>query len=257
MASAQRHSALPDRSVHEFIASALLGGMEPESPGGPDVNLVRRFRRRFQQLTGPVMAKGLEDTLFYRDAPLLARNEVGGDPGSFGVTAEEFHAANAKRAREWPHTMIATATHDTKRGEDARARLLALSQLTDQWAEALRLWEEIATPHLAPVEGIEAPDPNDRMILLQSLLGAWPVDLMDGATVRQRSPLSANAWRLSSSRRCARPRRGPAGSIRTKPMKAPPRDCCGASWSPKVGSCASSRLLRDASRFSAGPMGLS
>ena len=97
--------------------------MEPESPGGPDVNLVRRFRRRFQQLTGPVMAKGLEDTLFYRYAPLLARNEVGGDPGSFGVTAEEFHAANAKRAREWPHTMIATATHDTKRGEDARARL--------------------------------------------------------------------------------------------------------------------------------------
>jgi (1->4)-alpha-D-glucan 1-alpha-D-glucosylmutase len=182
MASAQRHSALPDRSVHEFIASALLGGMEPESPGGPDVNLVRRFRRRFQQLTGPVMAKGLEDTLFYRYAPLLARNEVGGDPGSFGVTAEEFHAANANRAREWPHTMIATATHDTKRGEDARARLLALSQLTDQWAEALRLWEEIATPHLALVEGVEAPDPNDRMILLQSLLGAWPVDLMDGAT---------------------------------------------------------------------------
>ena len=82
--------------------------------------------------------------MFYRYAPLLSRNEVGGDPGRFGVTPAEFHAANAKRAREWPHTLIATATHDTKRGEDARARLSALSQLPEDWAEALRLWRKIA-----------------------------------------------------------------------------------------------------------------
>jgi (1->4)-alpha-D-glucan 1-alpha-D-glucosylmutase len=180
IAIAQRYSALPDRSVHEFIASIILEIGEAQSPGAPDAELVRRFRRRFQQLTGPVMAKGLEDTLFYRYVPLLSRNEVGGDPGRSGVTPAEFHAANAKRAREWPHTMIATATHDTKRGEDARARISALSQLPDDWAEALRLWRKIAAPHLMSVEGAEAPDANDQMILLQSLLGAWPMELLGG-----------------------------------------------------------------------------
>jgi (1->4)-alpha-D-glucan 1-alpha-D-glucosylmutase len=180
VASAQRHSALPDRSVHEFIASTLLETMETEGPGGPDMHLARRFRRRFQQLTGPVMAKGLEDTLFYRYAPLLARNEVGGDPGRIGVTPDEFHAANLARARDWPHTMIATATHDTKRGEDARGRLSALSQLPEPWAEALRLWQAIAAPHLVILDGAEAPDANDQFILLQSLLGAWPTELLNG-----------------------------------------------------------------------------
>jgi (1->4)-alpha-D-glucan 1-alpha-D-glucosylmutase len=96
------------------------------------------------------------------------------------VTPAEFHAANAKRAREWPHTMIATATHDTKRGEDARARISALSQLPDDWAEALRLWRKIVAPHLMSVEGAEAPDANDQMILLQALLGAWPMELLGG-----------------------------------------------------------------------------
>ena len=89
-----------------------------------------RFRRRFQQLTGPVMAKSLEDTLFYRYARLLALNEVGGDPGDFGARRRRISTrANAARARDWPNAMIATATHDTKRGEDARARLLALSEM--------------------------------------------------------------------------------------------------------------------------------
>ena len=180
IAGAQRHSGLPDRSVHAFIASIILETAEAQSPGAPDAELVRRFRRRFQQLTGPVMAKGLEDTLFYRYAPLLSRNEVGGDPGHFGVAPAEFHGANAKREREWPHTMIATATHDTKRGEDARARLSALSQLPDDWAEALRLWRKIAARHLTPLEGAEAPDANDQMLLLQALLGAWPIELLGG-----------------------------------------------------------------------------
>ncbi|MBV8763901.1 MAG: malto-oligosyltrehalose synthase [Hyphomicrobiales bacterium] len=180
IASAQRHSALPDRSVHEFIASALLERWEAQSPGSPDVELVQRFRRRFQQLTGPVMAKGLEDTLFYRYVPLLSRNEVGGDPGQFGVKPAEFHAANAKRSREWPYSMIASATHDTKRGEDARARISALCQLPDEWAEALRLWRKIAAPHLVSIEGSEAPDANDQMLILQSLLGAWPLELLNG-----------------------------------------------------------------------------
>ncbi|SDR57870.1 (1-_4)-alpha-D-glucan 1-alpha-D-glucosylmutase [Rhizobiales bacterium GAS113] len=177
--SAQKHSALPDRSVHAFITSALLDTMGAEDPGRPDPELVRRFRRRFQQLTGPVMAKGLEDTLFYRYARLLALNEVGGDPGRYGVTPAAFHAAIVRRVQHWPHAMIATATHDTKRGEDARARLLALSQQPEQWAEALRLWQTIASPHLAMIDDAEAPDANDQFIMLQALLGAWPTELLD------------------------------------------------------------------------------
>ena len=128
------------------------------------------------------MAKSLEDTLFYRYVRLLSLNEVGGDPGRFGVTLEAFHAANAERLRDWPHAMIATATHDTKRGEDARARLIALSEMPEAWAAALDLWRVAAEPHLAAHDGTAAPDANDRYMLLQTLLGAWPMELLDGAT---------------------------------------------------------------------------
>ncbi|MBJ6125951.1 malto-oligosyltrehalose synthase [Microvirga splendida] len=172
--AAKTSSALPDRSVHDFIASALLGRAQA---GDPDD--VRRFRRRFQQLTGPVMAKSLEDTLFYRYGRLIALNEVGGDPGHFGLPPDVFHRLNEDRARNWPHAMIATATHDTKRGEDARARVLALSEMPDEWSKALELWREVASPHLSDVDGMPAPDVNDQVILLQALLGAWPLELLE------------------------------------------------------------------------------
>ncbi len=171
--ASQRSSSLPDRSVHDFIASVLLGR------AAADPADLRRFRRRFQQLTGPVMAKSLEDTLFYRYGRLIALNEVGGDPGHFGLMPEAFHQANADRARHWPQAMIATATHDTKRGEDARARLLALSEMPEEWMQALALWRDTASPHLSEVDGAPAPDPNDRVILLQALLGAWPLELLE------------------------------------------------------------------------------
>ncbi|MBM1170413.1 malto-oligosyltrehalose synthase [Microvirga arabica] len=172
--AAKASSALPDRTVHDFIASVLLGRTQS---GNPDD--VRRFRRRFQQLTGPVMAKSLEDTLFYRYGRLIALNEVGGDPGHFGLPPDAFHRLNADRARIWPHAMIATATHDTKRGEDARARLLALSEMPDEWSKALDLWRELASPHLSEIDGAPAPDANDQVILLQALLGAWPLELLE------------------------------------------------------------------------------
>ncbi|MBA1156466.1 malto-oligosyltrehalose synthase [Microvirga mediterraneensis] len=171
---AQQESTLPDRSVHDFIAAALLGKAKADSAD------IRRFRRRFQQLTGPVMAKSLEDTLFYRYGRLIALNEVGGDPGHFGLSSQAFHQANADRARTWPHAMIATATHDTKRGEDARARLLALSEMPEEWAQALDLWRDVVTPHLSDVDGAPSPDANDQAILLQALLGAWPMELLEG-----------------------------------------------------------------------------
>ncbi|HEY8381038.1 MAG TPA: malto-oligosyltrehalose synthase [Microvirga sp.] len=179
--SAKRWSALPDRTVHDFIASSLLLDQNAETPSGTAPDLVRRFRRRFQQLTGPVMAKSLEDTLFYRYVRLLSLNEVGGDPHHFGMQPEEFHRLNAERARSWPHAMIGTATHDTKRGEDARARLNALSEMPEVWAQALDTWRSIAAPYLD--NGQEtAPDANDQYLILQALLGAWPMELLGDET---------------------------------------------------------------------------
>jgi len=171
--SAKQFSTLPDRSMYDFIASALLDRTEAATPAH-----IRRFRQHFQQLTGPVMAKSLEDTLFYRYARLIALNEVGGDPGHFGSTLQAFHEANAERARNWPFTLIATTTHDTKRGEDARARLLALSEMPKEWEETVETWHEAVLPYLSSVDGSLAPDANDQMILLQALLGAWPLELL-------------------------------------------------------------------------------
>jgi (1->4)-alpha-D-glucan 1-alpha-D-glucosylmutase len=172
--AAKHASALPDQSVHDFIAAALLGKLEEVRSED-----LARFRCRFQQLTGPVMAKSLEDTLFYRYGRLIALNEVGGDPGHFGISTEDFHRANHERARNWPHAIIATATHDTKRGEDARARLLALSEMPDEWEEALKQWLNAISPHLTNIDGQPSPDGNDQVILLQALLGAWPLELLE------------------------------------------------------------------------------
>ncbi|WP_375455005.1 malto-oligosyltrehalose synthase [uncultured Methylobacterium sp.] len=179
VAKAKRWSALPDRSVHDFAAAALIGRIETSGPGRPEPSVVLRFRRRFQQLTGPVMAKSLEDTLFYRFACLLGLNEVGGDPGEYGLDAEQFHALQAARARDWPNAMITTATHDTKRGEDARSRLLALSEMPEEWARAWDLWRAAAGPHLATIDGEPAPDANDQWMFFQAILGAWPLELLN------------------------------------------------------------------------------
>ena len=164
-------TALPDRSVHDFLGSVLLGTIPMGRPGRAQPALVNRFRRRFQQLTGPVMAKSLEDTLFYRYARFLVLNEVGGEPSRFGISPAAFHAENRERARTWPQALTTTATHDTKRGEDARARLLALSEAPDLWAQALAIWK-------AAVGSPEAPDANDQYMFFQALLGVWPVELL-------------------------------------------------------------------------------
>ena len=175
---AKRHSRLPDRSVHDFAQGVLLGRIDTDSPGRPSPEIVRRVRRRFQQLTGPVMAKSLEDTLFYRFVELLALNEVGGDPGEYGLSAEHFHALQAARARDWPNAQITTATHDTKRGEDARTRLLALSAMPEAWGEEWARFREIADPHLGELDGEPAPDANDLWMFFQAILGAWPLELL-------------------------------------------------------------------------------
>ena len=172
LARAKDLSALPDRSVHEFAAAALLGDLRSGAPGEALPEHVARFRRRFQQLTGPVMAKSLEDTLFYRYARFLTLNEVGGEPSRFGIAPDLFHRENAARADRWPQAQIASTTHDTKRSEDARSRLMGLSEIPHRWAQAVARWTELT-------DTAAAPDANDRYMILQTILGSWPVELLE------------------------------------------------------------------------------
>jgi len=133
---------------------------------------------RFQQYTGPIMAKAMEDTAFYRYPRLLALNEVGGDPRQFGVSVSAFHHTNQQRARDWPHSMLATATHDTKRGEDARLRIDALSEMPGEWRQRARRWSELSRSLRREIDGMPAPSPGDEYMVYQTLLGAWPVELL-------------------------------------------------------------------------------
>ena len=129
---------------------------------------------RFQQTTAPVMAKGVEDTAFYRYLRLLALNEVGGDPGRFSLPVAAFHAANAQRARRFPQTLLTTSTHDTKRSGDVRARLGALAGLGEEWAGAVRRWR--ADNAQLRAAGADAPTPAEELLIYQTLIGAWPID---------------------------------------------------------------------------------
>jgi len=132
------------------------------------------FVLRFQQLSGPATAKGVEDTSFYIYNRLISLNEVGGDPKRFGGTMEDFHAQNLARLKHWPHSMLATSTHDTKRGEDARARINVLSEIPGEWRAALARWRALTVHCKSGVNGRPAPDANDELLLFQSLIGAWP-----------------------------------------------------------------------------------
>ena len=136
-----------------------------------------RFSMKLQQYTGPVQAKGLEDTAFYRYNVLLSLNEVGGDPSRFGRSVQEFHDSNAMRARKWPFEMLATATHDTKLGEDVRARINALSEIPDEWAGEASKWMRIARTQRTVLDGEPAPDRVDEYRFYQALVGVWPADV--------------------------------------------------------------------------------
>lgn len=131
---------------------------------------------RFAQVCGAVMAKGVEDTTFYRACRLVSSQEVGGDPGRYGMSSAEFHLLQSERARLWPKSMTTLSTHDTKRGEDVRARILGLSDVSGDWAEAVRSWTSI-TP---------APDGATGYFLLQNIIGVWPVDGMVTDELRAR-----------------------------------------------------------------------
>ena len=134
------------------------------------------FIMRLQQLTGPLMAKGFEDTTLYVYNRLLSLNEVGGNPAQFGISLPDFHEFNQQRARHWPHTLNATSTHDTKRGEDARARLNVLSEIPDEWEKSITRWSRTNRQHKLTFKGQQIPDANDEYFLYQSLVGALPFD---------------------------------------------------------------------------------
>jgi (1->4)-alpha-D-glucan 1-alpha-D-glucosylmutase len=199
LAHARRRAAELDSSVFAFLARLLSGKLVEAPRSGFSRVAVLRCAMKFQQLSGPVMAKGLEDTAFYRYNRFIALNEVGGDPRRFGASVEEFHAFNADRARHWPRALSATATHDTKRGEDARARLAVLAELPGEWAEQVREWRKLVRRG----EAADAlPDANDEYYFYQTLLGAWPPELCDAAQLDPRA-LAAFAERLREALRKA------------------------------------------------------
>lgn len=179
VADARTHETAIDPSVYSFIESLLTVDAAGSDNGGFDRADVLRFAMKLQQYSGPVMAKGLEDTAFYRYNRFIALNEVGGDPRRFGLSPELFHAGNAERAARWPRSMLATSTHDTKRGEDARARLAALSELPDAWADAVAAWSACLRGDLASLGPDAAPDRNDEYALYQTLIATVPPALLD------------------------------------------------------------------------------
>jgi (1->4)-alpha-D-glucan 1-alpha-D-glucosylmutase len=173
----------------ETSASRAVGSAVLERVQTQDVLAVearRHLLMRFQQFTGPAMAKGFEDTLLYVYNRLLSLNEVGGDPHTFGLAIEQFHEFNERRARDWPHAMSATSTHDSKRGEDARARINVLSEIPDRWEQAIARWTQMNEPLKQRLDGMTAPHPNDEYLLYQTLIGALPFEPVEQEGFTQR-----------------------------------------------------------------------
>ncbi|HSW84126.1 MAG TPA: malto-oligosyltrehalose synthase, partial [Usitatibacter sp.] len=161
-----------DVSVFDFIRDALTMDLPARTPAV--AASIRSFARKMQQLTSPVMAKGVEDTSFYRFNRLLSLNDVGGDPDEFGFPPAKFHRASAHRAKHWPHTMLATSTHDNKRSEDVRARIDVLTELAAGWRLQITKWNRMNEGKKAVVDEQPSPSRNDEYLLYQTLLGSFP-----------------------------------------------------------------------------------
>lgn len=176
---ARRRNPAMERTVFEFLRDVLLP--PKDNPHPVDEELRRSFVQKFQQCTGPITAKGVEDTSFYVFNRLVALNEVGGEPAAAGLSLEAFHRQNAARLAELPHCLLATSTHDTKRSEDVRARLAAIAELPEDWGRAVRRWQVMNRKHRQELDGECAPDANEEYLIYQTLLGAWPLEgLHDG-----------------------------------------------------------------------------
>ena len=174
ISAAKRRNPAMEESIFNFLRDVLLFRFPP------NLDLAGRaahthFGLKFQQTTGPVMAKGLEDTVFYIYNRLAALNEVGGEPQQFGLSVDAFHERNLIRQRHWPAGLLATSTHDTKRGEDVRARIVAISEIPELWRRSLQRWHTVNRRLKRIVNDLEAPDANEEYLLYQTLLGTWPL----------------------------------------------------------------------------------
>ena len=170
----------------QFLREVLLLEAPSYDPAlGPEY---LDFLRRWQQFTGPVMAKGLEDTAFYRNASLISRNEVGGDPlrETPPRSAEQVHEFFLDRQKRWPHTLNTTSTHDTKRSEDVRARINVLSEMPDRWARSLRQWRRLNRSLRSTMDGSKVPSADEEIRICETLLGAWPFDPGEEPEFRER-----------------------------------------------------------------------
>lgn len=172
---AKRQSPGSDHTVFDFVEEMLLA-TKADSQGKIYRKAVIGFAMKAQQFTSAVMAKGLEDTSFYRYHRLDSLNEVGGDPRRFGISAEDFHRNMQERVKEWPHSMLDTSSHDTKRSEDVRARMNVLSEIPTHWAKSVRRWHELNHSKKRLVEDVPAPSRNDEYLLYQTLAGTWPMN---------------------------------------------------------------------------------
>src|SRR5438477_7416185 len=174
--AAKRRNPAIEESIFNFLRDVLVFRF-PENLDAEARAAHTHFVLKFQQSTGPIMAKGLEDTAFYIYNRLAALNEVGGEPQQFGLSVEAFHERNLNRQRNWPDTLLATSTHDTKRSEDVRARMAAISEMPEVWRRSLQRWRTANRRWKRTINDLEAPDGNEEYLLYQILLGTWPVQL--------------------------------------------------------------------------------
>ncbi len=172
--AAKRRNLSVDGSIFDFVRSVLLLD-EPDGLTDQQRADRREFVMKSQQLTAPIMAKGLEDTAFYRVYPLVSLNEVGGEPDQFNVSLDEFHRHNAVRCARWPYGMVASSTHDTKRSEDVRAWINVLSEMPDVWAESVEHWRQLNHKKKIQLDERSVPDRNEEYLLYQTLVGVWPL----------------------------------------------------------------------------------
>lgn len=183
-----------DEGIFDFLRSVLTMDLADAKGSATGKPRIRRFALKVQQFTGPLMAKSLEDTAFYRYPRLLALNEVGGNPAANALPASAFHDMMRKRVAESPHGLSSTATHDTKRGEDARARLLALSELAGEWTACVGRWKAMNAEHITTRKSLRSPSPAFEYLLYQSLVGAWPL------TPDQSFPERLKAYAIKAAR---------------------------------------------------------
>ena len=176
IAAVRAEAPAADAPLFDFLRDLLTLDLVAPDRAGYGRARAHRFVRKLQQLTGPVMAKSLEDTAFYRFHRLIALNEVGGNPAASALPVDDFHRLMQERAATSPGGLTATATHDTKRGEDARARILALAELPDEWAAAVAQWSAVNARHVHRLGALRAPSAAHEYMLYQALIGAWPFD---------------------------------------------------------------------------------